>query len=205
MTDERRIDRMAGCSCMGKSMLAAVAVVLAAYGLLNLSQCYFMTDHPTSGWTVFTKRTMRDIKSSFESFKIEYASLPVPSTSKVDDAHLRTRGQMIVELCSLEDAKLNFKKIKFIDLPMVRNRMRGLWQEDSEWVLSDPWGEPYYIILDTNEDNMTANPEFSADQSDPKYAAKYRQIPTLPVTVLIYSSGPDRDSKTWHDNICSWR
>ena len=23
--------------------------------------------------------------------------------------------------------------------------------------------------------------------------------------VLIYSSGPDRDPKTWVDNVCSWR
>jgi hypothetical protein len=59
-----------------------------------------------------------------------------------------------------------------------------------------------------NENNVITNPEFGADQSNPDYAKNYQNYPpsaTLPATVIIYSSGPDRDPKTWHDNICSWR
>ncbi len=34
MTDERRIDRMAGCACLGKGMIAAGAIALAIFCLL---------------------------------------------------------------------------------------------------------------------------------------------------------------------------
>jgi len=71
----------------------------------------------------------------------------------------------------------------------------GLWQDGEEWVLSDLWGEPYYIVLDTNEDNMIANPNLGAAKS----------LSQIPARIIIYSSGKDRDPKTWHDNICSWR
>lgn len=156
-----------------------------------------------------TKAAMKDIKISIETFKIEYGVPPISATNALaDDYHLRTRGSLIDELCLSDNAKLNFKKIKFIDLPMARGRNDGLWQDGSEWVLSDLWGEPYYIILDTNEDKVIANPEFGADQSNPKYAEKCRNSPpppTLPAEVIIYSSGADRDPKTWHDNVCSWR
>lgn len=103
---------------------------------------------------------------------------------------------------------LNPREIKYAEFPTARNRKRGLWQDGEEWVLIDFWGEPYYIILDTNDDLEIANPEFGARASDPKQAdfdLKHPQPKMLPLTTAIYSSGPDRDPKTWNDNICSWR
>ena len=115
---------------------------------------------------------------------------------------------MLPALAGEEVGGLNPRKIKFIDFLVAKARKHGLWQDGDEYVLSDLWGEPYYIVLDTNGDNVITNPEFGADQSDPKYAEKCRNSPappTLPSRVLIYSSGKDRDPKTWSDNICSWR
>ena len=115
---------------------------------------------------------------------------------------------MLPALAGEETDGLNPKKIKFIDLLIAKNHKFGLWQDGNEWVLSDFWDEPYYIILDTNDDKVIANPEFGADQSESKYAEKCRNNPpppTLPSEVITYSSGPERDPKTWHDNICSWR
>lgn len=151
---------------------------------------------------------MKDLKISIESFKAEYGLFPIAAASTTTDHHLRSRGQLIDELGPSANAKLNFKKILFFELPMSRNQMDGIWQNGSEWVLGDHWGEPFYISLDTNEDNVIANPEFGADQSDAKYAEKCRispPPPTLPTRVIIYSSGKDRDPKTWNDNICSWQ
>jgi hypothetical protein len=108
----------------------------------------------------------------------------------------------------LANAVLNPKTIKFIDLPQAKDHKAGLWQDGPEWVLSDSWGEPYYIIFDTSKDGKITNLEFGADQTDPTYAEKCKLNPppaTIQSSVLIYSSGKDRDPKTWHDNICSWR
>lgn len=207
MTDERRIDRMTGCACLGKGLLGGVSITVLGFACLFFLRDCMMWRPSETGGSMKTRRMIRDIKISIESFKIEYESYPT-AAANADDHHLESRGGLIDELCLSDNAKLNFKKIKFIDLPMARGRNDGLWQDGSEWVLSDLWGKPYYIILDTNKDKVIANPEFGADQSNPKYAEKCRNSPpppTLPAEVIIYSSGPDRDPKTWHDNVCSWR
>lgn len=210
MNDERRIDRMAGCSCLGKGMLTAAAVVLAVFFLLNLNRCFYATD--SDGWPsgryLEVLSAAKDLQIAISIYEGEYQKFPIAAANKTDDIHLRSRGQLVTEIVLLEGAKLNLKQIKFIEPRLAKNRKNGLWQDDADWVISDAWGEPYHIILDTNEDNMITNPEFGADQSDPKYAKKCRLTPpspTLPSEVLVYSSGPDRDPKTWHDNICSWR
>ncbi|MFZ2278641.1 MAG: hypothetical protein WAW39_12615 [Prosthecobacter sp.] len=103
---------------------------------------------------------------------------------------------------------MNPKDIVYLSLPQAQDRKNGLWHDGSEWVLSDLWGEPYYVVLDTNGDGSLAKPEFGADQSDAEYERRCRMLPppaTLPLKVLIYSSGPDRDPKTWKDNVCSWQ
>lgn len=208
MTDERGTDRMRGCACLGKLMLGFVAVALAVYCVLNLHQCFHFTD---GGGLRITRdhQIIKDLRVAISAYVVETNRFPMlkPDSPEVD-VSVRSRGQMLLILIGQQDSVLNPKTIIFIDLPMAKDKKAGLWQEDAEWVLSDSWGEPYHLILDTNEDKMITNPEFGADQSNPKYAEKCRQSPrppTLPAAVLIYSSGPDRDPKTWNDNICSWR
>ena len=152
---------------------------------------------------------MKDLKVSIPDYKVEYNHFPIPEDSPTDrDLALRSRGPMLSALLGKEAGGLNRKKIKLIILPMAKNRQSGLWQDGEEWVLSDQWGEPFHIILDTNGDDMIANPEYGADQSDPSYARQCKVSPPppeIPAATIIYSSGPDRNPKTWHDNICSWR
>ena len=91
---------------------------------------------------------------------------------------------------------------------MAKNQELGLWLDGSDWVLTDRWGEPYYIVLDTNRDGTLTNPEFGAAVLDTNYAKRVESEPPpaeLKDIVAIYSSGADRDPKTWHDNITSWR
>lgn len=151
---------------------------------------------------------LKDIKYALLSYELDYQHFPLPAPERHGpDVSLRSRGPMLTALIG-EDAALNPSGIKFIDFPAAKNRKDGLWKDGAEKVLSDLWGEPYYIVLDTNKDGLIANPEFGADQSDSAYAKRCRANPppaTLPLKVLIFSSGPDRDPKTWKDNVCSWR
>ena len=151
---------------------------------------------------------LRDLKRAIQTYDEEYDTFPVLVTdSSGTDLLIRSRGVILQVLEGIDSAALNHRTIKFIELPMVRNQKFGLWKDGSEWVLSDSWGEPYYIVFDTSKDDKIANPEFGANQTDPTYAEKCKlnPPPTLPAEVIIYSSGPDRDPKTWHDNTCSWR
>lgn len=205
MNDERRIDRMAGCACLGKFMLGLVAVALAVYCVLNLNRCFMTICYAPSG----DQRMLRDLKIAIAAYEVENNRFPIlePGSPGLD-VSIRSRGIMLPILSGEKDAVLNPKTIKFIDLPPAKDRKRGLWQDNTEWVLSDSWGEPFHIVFDTSKDGKITNPEFGANQSDPKYAEKRRRSPpppTLPAKDIIYSSGPDRDPKTWHDNICSWR
>lgn len=206
MNDERRLDRMAGCACLGKGMLAAGAVAAALFCLLHLNQCFFMTD--SGGVRRQVRATALDLRMALEHYKADYHRFPVPEPSAPhSDLALRSRGRMLPVLSGKDVDGLNPKQIKFIDFPAAKDRKSGLWKDDAEWVLSDRWGEPFYIILDTNGDGKIANPEYAADRSDKEYAKleKHPSPTELPLGVIVYSAGKDRDPKTWHDNICSWR
>jgi hypothetical protein len=92
------------------------------------------------------------------------------------------------------DDTLNTRRIKFVDLPEATRDRPGLTGYPP--ALVDQWGRPYHIILDSNGDRVIANPQAGAHPQ--------AQL-TLNTRVAIYSSGPDRDPKTWRDNISNWR
>ncbi|MDI1311789.1 hypothetical protein [Prosthecobacter sp.] len=154
-----------------------------------------------------TAAAITHLKIGITAFEVDSAHFPIPEPDwHGPDVSLRTRGPILPALLG-QDPTLNPKDIKFIDFPAAPNRKDGLWQDGTEWVLSDLWGESYYIILDTNGDGKITNPEFRPDPPAPKDAQQAPKHPlpeTLPQKVLIYSSGPDRDPKTWTDNIRSW-
>ena len=170
----------------------ALIIGLLLVALPGLTSC-FKVLHITT--VSSTASAIKQLKIGITAFEIDSAHFPIPESDwHGPDVSLRTRGPIVPALLG-QDAMLNPKDIKFIDFPNAVARKDGLWQDGAEWVLSDRWGEPYYIILDTNGDGKIANPEFGAEH----------QPATLPLRVLIYSSGPDRDPKTWKDNVCSWR
>lgn len=182
----------------------AVIIGLLLVALPELTSCnkffHGNTKSPTAA-------AIKQLKDGITVFEMDSAHFPIPEPGwHGPDVSLRSRGPIVPALLG-QDATLNPKDVKFIDFPNAVAHKNGLWQDGAEWVISDLWGEPYYIALDTNGDGKIANPEFGADQSDAEYAKRCRMLPppaTLPLKVIIYSSGPDRDPKTWKDNVCSW-
>ncbi len=191
------------------TVVSVVSLFVAAFAVAAAYVTFF-PEHaakelrPTQVHTV-----IKDLRTAIDSYELEYNRIPVPEPhSHSADITIRSRGPILIALLGKEVSELNPRPSRFFDGPFDSDRKFGLWQDSGEWLLRDRWSELYYLVLDTNEDKQITNPEFGADQSDPKYAEKCRNSPppqTLPVKVLIYSSGKDRDPKTWHDNICSWR
>jgi hypothetical protein len=181
--------------------------VLAAF--LFLSYCLV-------GWVMsntIVNRVWVDMKmipKALEAYKAEYGHWPsIPAARADEDAHCRSIGVLIECLLGEEDIQ-NPRKIRFIDFPLAKNDSSfGLvlgyaaTATNPEPVkLLDLWGEPYFIILDTNNDGEIANPEAGRQTG---WFNKLVAPATLQLPAIIYSSGPDRDPKTWHDNLCSWR
>lgn len=183
---DAQISRMAGCAKLGGCLLKIALLLLIVGGIYRCSPILSSGGHYSPA-----KSIMKDLQVATGHFRTEYNRfpLPMPIDDKADMT-LRSRGAWIAALLGEEDS-LNPRKIKFIDLPQARDGKRGLLKEGSEQVLVDPWGEPLYVIMDTNLDNRIIDPEDAAK--------------LLHGTVFIYSSGPDRDPKTWEDNVCSWR
>ncbi len=183
-------------------------LALAAVGVVMVLTFYFL-----SGWMntllvhspdLRVKTVMKDVQVAVGHFKTEYQVFPVPSISADTDSQLRSEGTFITALLAQEtgEPSLNRRNIKFLDQPLAKHGQRGLVKEGDELRLVDFWGEMFYIHLDTNGDNRILNPEASADA---EWLQEHPQPPHINTSVVIYSSGPDRDPNTWEDNITSWR
>ena len=207
MTDAQRTHRMDGCACLGKCLLAAGAVVLGLLWLMNMHQS--SCPQASDSLRLRVKGVIADLRAALLSYETDFHRFPIQENGKsTEDAVTRSRGILLQVLLGENISMLNPREVRYAEFPTAQEPKRGLWQDGTEWVLSDHWGEPYYIILDTNDDLEIANPEFGASTSDPKQAEFDRKYPPpikLPLTMAIYSSGPDRDPKTWKDNVCSWR
>ncbi|TDU72765.1 hypothetical protein EI77_01230 [Prosthecobacter fusiformis] len=194
---DSQINRMAGCARMGKWMVMAT---LAIFLSVSLYRC--ATGSPgilgTPPINLKTKATMKDVQVALGHYRTEYGAFPtlVPGSSK--DVQTRSSGDLIVALLG-EDEKTNPRLIKFLAVPVAKNGKKGLLTVGTERQLTDAWGERYHILLDADLDNHIANPEAKPGNVSTKIP------PTIAASVIIYSSGPDRDPNTWEDNICSWR
>jgi hypothetical protein len=92
------------------------------------------------------------------------------------------------------DTAINPKKINFLpDLkPVKRGSGPGMLIEGETPALVDPWGEEYYVLMDTDYSGTIENPNPASVQTK------------LCQGVLIWSAGPDKDPSTWQDNVTSW-
>ncbi len=62
-------------------------------------------------------------------------------------------------------------------------------------MLVDPWGEPYYYVMDLNRDGKIPNPDPRDNKANP----------FIETSVIMMSAGPDHDPNTWDDNVLSWK
>ncbi len=200
---------MAGCAQLvvrlGRGMFWIIVVSLFLIFVIALFQP--VTFCGTSSEVVRVKSTMKDLQVSTGYFKMEYACYPVSSS---ETQLLRTEGALLLSLLG-QDKESNPRGIKFIDLPIARGGKYGLTgvkEKDktipSTTTLTDLWGEKYYLLIDADGDNRIPNPELRPDAIF-KGRGKDRAPEFLNSSTIIFSSGPDRDPKTWDDNICSWR
>ncbi len=129
-----------------------------------------------------------------KSYQTEYNRLPLEAFPTKDDRSLHRTSGTILKVLLGKEATINPRAIPFIDPPEARDKMRGLYYDDKGTpVLVDQWGEPFYFVIDLNNDGKITNPDPRPDQP--------RELVT---DIMVFSAGPDRDPNTWKDNITSW-
>jgi hypothetical protein len=203
--DDHRIDRMRGCARLGLVFLKVAAVIGLIWFVYSLIRGWNGGGRRGNAHQIMVRATMKDLQVALDHFHREYNRFPLTDAK---DLMLRSEGDLLLSLLGRHKVT-NPRAIVFITLPLAKNDKYGLIeastaspQSNSSLKLHDHWGEKYYLALDTNNDGEVANPEVGADA---EWLAKKKPPATLKTGAAIYSAGPDRDPKTWEDNITSWR
>ena len=170
--------------------------------------------------TTRTKAIMKDLAVAIGHFRTEYNRLPVDLSGAsggedIDPIPTDDTTDIISVLMAMSDPNsggggggpnLNPRGIKFIDLPLARNGTSFGIVDPSGGAgggnvrLYDIWGQPYFILLDTNLDNRITNPD--ASNIDQRISARAPQY--LPSSTAVHCTGPDKIINT-KDDITSWR
>ena len=150
------------------------------------------------------KRGLKDLQLALRHYRYEYESWPeIDSLKNSELQPVQIRGKLLQALLG-EVSDLNPKGISFFEFRQAAEGVSGLTGEGETLALHDPWGSCYWLMLDTNQDDRIPNPELFSDAiTDPRI--KIRAPAFLSTSTASFSSGPDKDPKTWLDNAPSWR
>jgi prepilin-type N-terminal cleavage/methylation domain-containing protein len=164
-----------------------------------------------------TRATIKDLQVGAKNFQTEYNRYPVDpalvtggggadmepfQTDENFEMVTALLAQGLQQLDASDPLRLmNPRAIRFLDLPLANNLRGGLVGDGTtNYALNDNWGNPYWIQFDTNYDNSLENPD--VQNEDPRISGNAPQ--TLPISIAIYSFGPDGQQFT-RDDIVSWR
>ena len=140
---------------------------------------------------------MSQIILACDDYYEEYHQLPIGSKHK-EDTTLLTNGTkataLMHTLVGLKGTALKSTKAKsFFNFKASKGRKDGLLRTEDTAELYDPWGNPYYVLLDYDLDGELRDPHNGEIVKERK--------------ALVWSLGPDGQSgtkKTNKDNIYSW-
>jgi len=176
-----------------KIMLVAVSV---AWILVTLFS-------PTCGGTknrapkIKAHSTLKDITLGLQNYHIEYKRWPVPGN---DEVKTPCAGPLLQILLGNNVDGLNVREIPYIEPPSAKDGVGGLTGSSSAFQLTDPWGHPYVILLDSNGDGKIANPDLK--NTDPGISGGAPA--QISAKVAAWSLGPDGIEGT-KDDVVSWR
>ena len=122
------------------------------------------TGHPRDH---YAQKTATELRTAIMSYYSEYKVFPaIPGAAKdsFGDDILNTRNNLLVELLHGESGPAtayNRRQIQFFYSPLAKAPIsRGLWKDPvtGRCHLLDPWGNPYFLMIDTNYDNTLHPP-----------------------------------------------
>ncbi|MGI8601593.1 MAG: type II secretion system protein [Verrucomicrobiales bacterium] len=138
--------------------------------------------------------TAKSLVNSISQYYAEYNRFPLPADAPGSEVTALRTDEVLIGALLGTDLMMNPKKIQF--LPELKDATEtgknGLKSAGDLSTVVDPWGEEYYVIMDSDYNGQIDNPNPASGS------------PKLYQKVLIYSAGPDKDGATWEDNVLSW-
>lgn len=151
------------------------------------------------------------LKDGIDQYQIDYGRFPIDT--KVGGAAGEDAGELLTDGSNtVVDALLgippassgmpdpNPKRTPFAHFNPASNGRNGLVGTTRPYKLTDMYGQPYHILLDTNGDNQVKNPDIT--NIEPKISQG--QAAHLVAKIAVYSSGKDQIPGT-ADDVTSWR
>lgn len=154
-------------------------------------------------YKVKAQATVKDIQVAINNYITEYNRLPQQGST--ESPVMTDQSSNLISVLMGEDSasgqnSLNPRGIVFLNANMAKNNRGGLVDNGNQLSLIDNWGNPYYVLMDGNNDNKVRNPDVENQDQNISSGAP----PQLRTRVAVYSFGPDGKEAT-KDDIVSWR
>ncbi|MDB6073697.1 MAG: hypothetical protein JWO89_1337 [Verrucomicrobiaceae bacterium] len=155
------------------------------------------TGTATRASKVRTQATLKDMVLGLQSYHVDYGRWPVSGSNEVK---MPCAGALLQILLGDNVDGLNVRGIAYIEPPMSRKGFGGLIGTVGAFQLTDAWGHPYVILLDTNGDGKLANPDVKNTGAGISASAPAQIV----AEVAAFTLGPDGIEGT-KDDVVSWR
>lgn len=150
------------------------------------------------------ENTALNLKNAINAYVTEYRKLPTRKSSQTETELLSDETLMNV-LCASPsetgEGGLSPRSVVFYSDRTAKPMGDGKYHSgifidaDGNASLTDPWGEPYRVLLDTGNRGRLKKPAW--DQSTGSYE--------ISESILVWSTGPDGENESKaNDNIKTW-
>lgn len=147
------------------------------------------------------ENTCYNLKNAITTYFTEYRKYPVENVSD-EDVVVRSDNELMDILLGADSQAngLNPRRIAFYSGKQAKPMGGGKYRKgvrleaDGGGQLWDPFGEFYYVAMDTDYNNRVEKPSWD-NTTDSQF---------LPESVLVWSSGEDGEENEEKDNIKIW-
>lgn len=121
-----------------------------------------------------TKKVAVELASSLSNFYADYDKLPAAAAASADwSGNTVANPEFLAVLSARADPRMNPKKYDYLEgfkqsktLPDGKVVDGMDYSDPSSPTLVDPWGQPYHVIMDTNEDGKITLPFIVGTSTD---------------------------------------
>jgi prepilin-type N-terminal cleavage/methylation domain-containing protein len=126
-------------------VVIAIIAILAGLGFAGLQGAM------ESGRKAQARNDVQQIAAAIRAFELEYGRQPDSQTSS--DQWISDNSSVVKALIG-EDEDLNPKGIRFLEVKNAKGTPPKAGVDPSSKTFYDPWGEPYFLKLNTDYDNV---------------------------------------------------
>ncbi|MBL9114078.1 MAG: type II secretion system protein [Verrucomicrobiaceae bacterium] len=144
---------------------------------------------------------LKDLVVGISMFTMERSRVPVPPGFQSEEPFPLHEGSPVLAVLLGENRYgLNASETVYISPKPGSNGAGGLVGNTGSYGYMDPWGQPYYLVVDASYNERVPNP----DKKNSHEAISSRAADELFGRSAAMSSGPDKRLFT-KDDIVSWR